>query len=351
MNSKQLPVNGISSDVSKIKSEMAHLLPDEEARRLCLSLFLESLMEADTKGSNKWGVYYARDVDRLRLLVGSLIVLAIHKQGLWMTLDQELLEELPWDVDRLAKSSAWQWDPGRWSYYTLVPSKNGYYTPGKDHLQIWPVLRQFHFEYIDKVARKYSQLRADSQRKHMPQTLAYLRQELGRYVPKPVYDDSSLLLSNPIQEIREYESDPQNQNLQATEREAIIQSRLGQGRFRTKLISYWGGCAVTNCQAREILRASHIKPWSRSSNAERLDVYNGFLLIPNLDVAFDSGLITFADDGMIIISDSLAASDRVKLGVCADMKIQELSQEHLKYLQYHRENVFKKNSFTSSVME
>lgn len=204
------------------------------------------------------------------------------------------------------------------------------------------MIRRLHFVYVGKVAKKFSQLREDSQQRHMPEVLDYLRQELNRYVPEPVYFEFRYPLFNPIQEIREYESSPQNQNLQKTERESIIQSRVGQGQFRTGLIRFWGKCAVTNCQAVEILRASHIKPWRESSNAERLDVYNGLLLIPNLDVAFDSGFITFADDGKIMIGNSLVEQDRLKLGIDPEMKISGITQKHFRYLKYHRENVFKK---------
>jgi 5-methylcytosine-specific restriction protein A len=54
-----------------------------------------------------------------------------------------------------------------------------------------------------------------------------------------------------------------------------------------------------------LLKASHIKPWRDSDNAERLDIYNGLLLIPNLDSAFDKGYISFDDGGKIIISDMI----------------------------------------------
>lgn len=226
--------------------------------------------------------------------------------------------------------------------YKAVPSKNGFYIPSQDHPRIWPVIRRLHFAFIGNVAKKYAQLREDSQQKHMPDLLAFLRYTLNQSVPEPVYGDSVNLGSNPIQDIQEYQST--YQDLPETERESIIQSRIGQGRFRTELISYWGGCAVTGCQAKEMLRASHIKPWRTSSNEERLDVHNGLLLIPNLDVAFDNGLISFANDGKIIISDCLAADDRRKLGIYPDMQIVRIDTQHLEYLKYHREHVFNKSA-------
>jgi len=62
------------------------------------------------------------------------------------------------------------------------------------------------------------------------------------------------------------------------------------------LLDLWEGrCAVTGLAVPELLRASHIKPWADcETDAERLDVYNGFLLAPHLDAAFDLGFITVA---------------------------------------------------------
>lgn len=105
-----------------------------------------------------------------------------------------------------------------------------------------------------------------------------------------------------------------NTNLTNTEREVIGQGRIGQDKFRSDLINYWKSCAITGCKIIEILKASHIKPWRDSTNIERLDLYNGILLIPNLDSAFDSGLISFEDNGKIMISNRLSKAEAAMLG-------------------------------------
>ena len=87
-----------------------------------------------------------------------------------------------------------------------------------------------------------------------------------------------------------------------------------------------------------MLLASHIKPWSKSSDYERLDQFNGLLLTPNLDRAFDQGLISFSETGLIILSKSL--KDAQKLGISSGMNI-ELTKEHQQYMKFHREIVFK----------
>ncbi|WP_425547923.1 HNH endonuclease [Actimicrobium antarcticum] len=56
-------------------------------------------------------------------------------------------------------------------------------------------------------------------------------------------------------------------------------------------------CAVTSCGVSETLIASHTQAWAHASNEARLDPFNGFLLVANLDRLFDQGLISFADDG------------------------------------------------------
>jgi putative restriction endonuclease len=84
--------------------------------------------------------------------------------------------------------------------------------------------------------------------------------------------------------------------------------------------------------------ASHIKPWRKSTNHERLDPYNGLLLLPNLDKAFDLGYISFEDTGRIMISGAL--EDEEALGVRVTMRL-ELHNNHRDYMTYHRQWVFK----------
>jgi hypothetical protein len=67
-----------------------------------------------------------------------------------------------------------------------------------------------------------------------------------------------------------------------TERDAIVKSRVGQGRYRKELLAMWKSCAVTGLDIPELLRASHIKPWSDCNDRERVEAYNGLLLGPFL---------------------------------------------------------------------
>lgn len=119
-------------------------------------------------------------------------------------------------------------------------------------------------------------------------------------------------------------------------------ARIGQGRYRDLLINYWGGCAVTGCKVLEVLIASHIKPWRECNVHEATAMLNGLLLVPNLDIAFDKGLITFEDDGQIRLSPQLKSSTAEILGIKDDMRLRmEPTEYHLPFLRFHRAKVFR----------
>jgi hypothetical protein len=129
-----------------------------------------------------------------------------------------------------------------------------------------------------------------------------------------------------------------DKNLKNTTKEEIINGRVGQGTFKDKLLQLWGGrCSITG--ATHLLNASHIKPWAICTNGERLDPFNGFLLSPVYDRAFDEGFITFTDEGNISISSSLE-DDVERLGINRNARIENISPFSLGYLKYHREHLF-----------
>ncbi len=128
-------------------------------------------------------------------------------------------------------------------------------------------------------------------------------------------------------------------SLDITTKESLIQARVGQGKFRQDLMKIWNSCAITGSSVPELLRASHIKPWRDSTNKERLDPNNGLLLEANLDVLFDSGLIAFEDDGVMLVSAKLSETERERLRIPSRLRISP-NQELCKYLSYHRINVF-----------
>jgi len=129
--------------------------------------------------------------------------------------------------------------------------------------------------------------------------------------------------------------------LNKTEREYLSAARIGQGQFRKNLKNiYCCRCPVTGIQDERLLVASHIKPWKICTNVERLDPDNGILFSALADRLFDQGLISFADDGGLLISPQLAFSDRISCGLSSWSPV-EFSAGSLKYLEYHRGVEFK----------
>ena len=129
--------------------------------------------------------------------------------------------------------------------------------------------------------------------------------------------------------------DAETANLpRTTEAERMVVQRVGQDIFRRGLLEYWDGrCAITGLDVPEFLRASHIKPWADcDTDAERLDVFNGLLLAPHLDAAFDSGFITIEEDRTVVISDALTSGARSALGLHGRLKIHGLHRTHGRYM-------------------
>lgn len=122
-----------------------------------------------------------------------------------------------------------------------------------------------------------------------------------------------------------------------TERKGLVTSRIGQGAYRKSVLFRWEfKCAVTNYSKTEVLIASHIVPWKQATNDERLDVNNGILLSPVYDALFDRHLISFEDNGKIILSDELSSTKYQELGITGNEKIRNLSADNSLYLEKHR---------------
>ena len=129
----------------------------------------------------------------------------------------------------------------------------------------------------------------------------------------------------------------------STEAERLVVQRVGQDLFRDALLDDWqGGCAVTGLAVSSLLRESHMKPWAKcASDDERLDVFNGLLLSANLDAAFDAGLVTFDDAGLMVCSPALPPEARALLGWSGALRLRRIEAAHRAYPAFHRANEFK----------
>jgi len=123
-----------------------------------------------------------------------------------------------------------------------------------------------------------------------------------------------------------------------TEVQRLVRQRVGQQSFRQAMLEYWAGaCAVSGVELPQALRASHAKAWALcGTDAERLDVYNGFLLSANLDALFDTYLVSFHSTGRLLVSPAVSASIQAQLGISPELKLRWLDDRHHPYLAFHR---------------
>lgn len=133
-----------------------------------------------------------------------------------------------------------------------------------------------------------------------------------------------------------------------TERKGMVTSRVGQGYYRQQIIDKWNGmCPITGIDIKSILISSHIVRWSESTDKERLDPENGILLSPIFDSLFDRYLISFKDNGELLISKKLNQKNVIKLGLRKDIKI-NVSKGMIKYLIRHRKKFNEKNEIKNN---
>lgn len=138
------------------------------------------------------------------------------------------------------------------------------------------------------------------------------------------------------------EDSDQNPN---TTREALIQARVGQGKFRQALVDMWDGkCCATGLSEPRLLRASHIVAWSSSTDTERLNPFNGLLLSAAYDAAFDNHLITLSAEGKWENVAGLSAEELEKagLGNLEQQSVNGLHSGHHGFLARHRRNAHEK---------
>lgn len=142
-----------------------------------------------------------------------------------------------------------------------------------------------------------------------------------------------------------------------TEKMVERKIRLAQHRFALAVLRNCGSLCVfcgfeprTLSSQSGLLRASHIKPWAKSDQRERVDVRNGLAACPMHDAAFDRGYLTVNGNYHIhrasILEESIANDPGVHLYFGQILSPSLLLPPYAKhpgeiYLTYHQENIFK----------
>lgn len=90
---------------------------------------------------------------------------------------------------------------------------------------------------------------------------------------------------------------------EGTDKISLVKQRIGQNFFRNAVLaSYDYQCCITEIASPNLLRASHIKPWTKSNPTEKTNPANGLCLNPFHDHIFDKGYISLNDDYKVLVS-------------------------------------------------
>lgn len=103
-----------------------------------------------------------------------------------------------------------------------------------------------------------------------------------------------------------------------TERAMVGTARVGQQQFARRVLENSDyACVFCGLSPKKhgvppsrLLIASHIKPWSQSTNNERLDISNGLAACPTHDAAFENHLLSVDASGRILRSDAVLRAAR-----------------------------------------
>jgi Predicted restriction endonuclease len=136
-----------------------------------------------------------------------------------------------------------------------------------------------------------------------------------------------------------------------TDHEVLAKARVDQYKFRTKLLGVYNGkCCLSGIGQKELLIASHIKPWAVDIS-NRTNPCNGLLLNALLDRAFDQGLFSLNPSSLkVIVSSKIKDSKTREYLDCFDgQQITPPDNTRWRdclpskeFLQYHNDCIFEK---------
>ncbi|WP_298892876.1 HNH endonuclease signature motif containing protein [uncultured Psychroserpens sp.] len=214
----------------------------------------------------------------------------------------------------------------------------GYMIDAKYHLFNKPLdINQVYEKIKQYLPPKYSPLNFTGNPPKAKANQGYLY-ALDPYSAKAIFKLGNIYIENQKEIKHNINEEKFNYKLsKITTRKGLITLRTVQGEFRQQILKRWGNkCAVTNASLKEVLIASHIVPWREANDKERQDADNGILLSPVYDALFDRYLISFDDDGKIVLSNSFDNIEFLKLGITGNERIKSLSLGNKKYLKRHR---------------
>lgn len=291
----------------------------------------EEIEYINSKNKDNWAITQ-KGKNNIRIHFGNFIVFTTSETSLWLPLKNV-------DSEYLNIASFWNWDIKDYPNYKKngLISKNGNFS---GNIEEWNKIKPLHFNFIDEIASRAYCLNIKTKKNNRSEILIKLIDKTGLDLSLPSYETTEDNFNELINELNLIDTS----HFGNTEKEALIKVRKGQYIFRENLLRRDNECLICGLKIQQILRASHIKPWSEflPEDKERLDVDNGILLCANHDLLFDRFLITFTDDGSLLYS-NIIENLLNKLDIDINKKIKLSSDKQRKFMNWHRDE-FKKRT-------
>ncbi len=208
-------------------------------------------------------------------------------------------------------------------YKLRIPGRNVWYADGKDNGKVNKEKR----EKADKLKAKAIDL-INKYKSKINNQISEIENEIST---KPEQTQEQKELVNA--QIKALE------NLEGSDIIALGKQRKGQGVFRNQLIEKYGKCCLCGIINKQLLIASHLKSWADSDKNEKVDENNGLLLCPNHDKLVDKYMISFNEEGKILISSSLSQNDLIFMNIVESMKI-DITAGNEYFISWHRNKFY-----------
>ena len=308
------------------------------ARMTSLRFLTDSIRQVAARWNDRWSVTLTRDY--IRLNVGCVEAVVLHENGMNVLAADGRIPE------------------GAILHHRRRPYKRAggarlFEIPFDKARKVLPAMVRLHHKALAAAVK--CRMPAGTLRAHSPGIVSQAWSELALTDPIPQPDRGAAeaefgtraSASAAVAADLEQEEDAieqaivQRTDIGPTERFNLVRSRRGQGAYRRNLEMIEKRCRVTGTADGVHLRASHIKPWAKCTDAERLDGFNGLLLAPHVDHLFDEGYISFSESGELLVSESLKPETLLGWGITLPKVVGRFRAEQRRYLKYHRRAVFR----------
>lgn len=119
---------------------------------------------------------------------------------------------------------------------------------------------------------------------------------------------------------------------------AWVALRANHRVFVKAVVRVWGRkCSLTGISAPSLVHAAHIVPWSVAKGIEQTTAHNGLMLCAHLHALFDGYLISFEDDGSLLLSSKISGEIRDLVLATGHKQLRlKPSAEQARFLKRHR---------------